>query len=222
MDTFLSVIGVQFNLLSFELLFSYLGEGSFVIMSDSDDDDNDDDDKSNDSDNDSDDDIKADKQITEKESKEELLRIKAEEDMRVKKERLIEFKKNRIANLNPRNLMKNIFKKKVDQKAKEFYCKQEHIQTADLNIKLEIGKNCRLLVELLTDKKKRKSIKMAIKKQLEREAQEEMYEQRRLLYQQQADADEEEMDENYTDQTVAMTGTIVYLNENMNVIICQI
>jgi hypothetical protein len=206
-------------------LFLYLGEESFVIMSDSDDDNDDDDGKSDESghsDNDSDDEVKVDKQITEKESKEKLLRIKAEEDLRVKKERLIEFKKIRIANLNPRNLMKNMFKKKVDQRAKENYCKQEHIQTADLNIKLEIYKNCRLLVELLTDKKKRKVIKMAIKKQLEREAQDELYEQRRLLYQQQADADEEEMDENYTDQTVAMTGTGMYLNEYMDVKVYRI
>jgi hypothetical protein len=152
-------------------------------MSDSDDDDESDD--NGNSDSESENEVKVDKQITEKESEKEMLRLKAEEDVRVKKERLIEFKKIRIANLNPRNLMKNIFKKKVNQIAKENYCKQERIQSADLNIKLEIHKNCRLLVELLTDKKKRKSIKMAIKKQLEKEAQDELYEQRRLLYQQQ-------------------------------------
>lgn len=152
-------------------------------MSDSDDDDKSDD--NGNSDSESENEVKVDKQITEKESEKEMLRLKAEEDVRVKKERLIEFKKIRIANLNPRNLMKNIFKKKVNQIAKENYCKQERIQSADLNIKLEIYKNCRLLVELLTDKKKRKSIKMAIKKQLEKEAQDELYEQRRLLYQQQ-------------------------------------
>jgi hypothetical protein len=154
-------------------------------MSDSDDDDKSDDNGNSDSESENENEMKVSKQITEKESEKELLRLKAEEDLRVKKERLIEFKKIRIANLNPRNLMKNTFKKKVNQIAKENYCKQERIQSADLNIKLEIYKNCRLLVELLTDKKKRKSIKMAIKKQLEKEAQDELYEQRRLLYQQQ-------------------------------------
>lgn len=152
-------------------------------MSDSDDDDKSDDNGNSDSEDEVE--VKVDVQITEKESEKEMLRLKAEEEVRIKKERLIEFKKIRIANLNPRNFLKNTFKKKVNQIAKENYCKQERIQSADLNIKLEIYKNCRLLVELLTDKKKRKSIKTAIKKQLEKEAQDELYEQRRLLYQQQ-------------------------------------
>lgn len=158
---------------SFYLHF-YTGN-DFVVMSDSDDD----------NDDNSDDDDDEEKKLNDLATEKELLRIKEEDEKKAKKERMIQSNKIRILNLNPRNLMKNVFKKKVNLIAKENYCKQEKILSSQLNVKLEIYKNCRLLVELLTDKKKRKMIKTSIKRQLEKEALDDLNEQRRLLYQQQ-------------------------------------